>query len=193
MNIDRQTVFNDLISRLMDPASNATDYAKNMLKLDQSAIPTLINDRMNHGYPFFNSFNPFMFNAAQTEKNERDFARMIQERYTLPVDFPDLWVAFVNGIRIIMQEQIEIVQQRKRKTEIEPVLGPVNPMPPGISLDEAIIHENAIKDLKKAIKKNEAPSSMSIPRPKGGKKSRSKKRGRKSVHRRNKSAHNKRR
>lgn len=218
MDIDRHTVFKDLIRLLMDPASNATYYAKITLKLDQSAIPTLINERMNQFlYPFFNSFNSFSFNAVQTEQNERDFAINIQKKYTnLPVDFPDLWVEFVNGIRIIMQEQIGIVQQRKRqieieqqkrKIEIEPVLGPVKRMPPGISKTEALPYAAEMEKLKKNMYTDTVPSSMSIPRPmpmqskqskqskqpKGGKKSRSKKRGRESVHRRNKSTHNKRR
>lgn len=196
--------FNELIEELTID-SETSRHAMQLLNIaDLQKLIQLIELRRSYKPAFFNSMGSF---AATFEPNERAFAATIQG-----LD-PELWVNFVNECRSVVRQQQQQPQQPQRqqqqqlqqpqrqqqqrqqqqqpqqpqpqqqqpqrRMETEPVLGVVPPMPPGISLHDAIMHKNAIIAQK---------AKMDKARPKGGKKSRSKKRGRKSVHRRKKSS-----
>ena len=193
-------VFDQLIGQLMNPASAETQYAMRILNTtNPNDIPTVITMRMNREPPFFDSMGLF----ANFQVTERAFAE------TIPRLDPNLWVNFVTQVRTFvrdtkpkqqqqyakqqmqqqqqeqqqqyMQQQQQYAQQQMQRQqpqqpgyEAEPVLGPVPPMPPGINRATAAIIE---QDINRQL---------------GGKKSRSKQRGRKSIHRRKKSMHKKR-
>jgi hypothetical protein len=194
--------FNELIEELTID-SETSRHAMQLLNIDDlQKLIELIELRRIYKPAFFNSMGSF---AATFEPNERAFAATIQG-----LD-PELWVNFVKECRSVVrqqqqqqqpqqpqpqrqqqqrqqpqqpqqpqpQPQQQQQQQQQQRMETEPVLGLVPPMPPGISWDDAIMHQKAIIAQK---------AEMDKARPKGGKKSRSKKRGRKSVHRRKKSS-----
>ena len=166
-------VFDQLIGQLRNPASAETQNAMRMLNTpNPNDIPSLVNMRMNYQPPFFDSMGLF----ANFQETERAFAA------TVPGLDPNLWVNFVTQVRTFVQQpqqpqqmQPQQMQPQHRQFEAEPVLGPVPPMPRGISRAAARIHQYSIYD----------QAGL------GGKKSRlrSKKRSRRSIHRRKKSMH----
>jgi hypothetical protein len=162
-----QPAFEQLIRQLMNPASAETQNAMRMLNTNNpNDIPTVITMRMNREPLFFNSM---LYDNFQV--NERAFAAA-----NVPGMNTDLWVNFVTQVRTFVRQQQQPQQQQQymQQREAEPVLGPVPPMPPGINRATA------------------ARIEQDINRQLGGKKSRSKQRGRKSIHRRKKSMHKKR-
>ena len=104
--------FNELIANLNDPRSSDTEYAMRMLNIHPNDIPTLIGLRMQyHQYPFFNSVNRFMFNQAESEKNEIEFAA------TVPSLDPNVWVAFVTKTREAVQNAQQQEQQQQEQEQ----------------------------------------------------------------------------
>ena len=90
--------FNNLITQLRNPASAETMNAMQMLNTrNPNDISTLIELRMQYQPPFFNSVNQFMFNQANSERDERAFAA------TVPGLDQNLWVNFVTAIRAFVQ------------------------------------------------------------------------------------------
>ena len=205
-----QQAFDNLITQLQNPQSAETQNAMRMLNTpNQTDIPALISLRMNYQQPFFNSMG--LFANATFQDTERAFAATV-----LGLN-PELWVNFVTAVRAFvqqpqqMQPQMQQPQQHQNRHNIfsnrqqqpqqpqqpqqqrpdaEPVLGPVPAMPAGINSGRAARMEQSIYD---GLYNMPDGVSESIGR-NGGKKSRlrSKKRGRKSVHRRKKSSHKKR-
>lgn len=190
-----QTIFDHLIAQLINPASAETQNAARMLHTpNPNDIPTLIAVRMNYQPPFIGSMA--LFNR-DFQTIERTFAGTITGLN------PDLWVEFVTAIRAFvqnpqqqqpqqpqmqqpqMQQQQQQMQQRQMQQsddeddeddEFEPLLGHVPRLPfsEPISMQAAMSYESAI-----ARQVNDM----------GGKRTRSKKRGRKSSRRRRKSIH----
>ena len=175
-----QQAFANLIAQFQNPNSAETQHAMRTLNTpNPNDIVTLINMRMQQQPPFFNSMG--LFATATFEATERAFAA------TVPGLNPELWVNFVTQIRAFVQQpqqqqpqpqqqyqqqmqqqpqqqqQMQQQQQQQKQHEAEPVLGHVAPMPPGITVSDAMRLKQEIKNM--ANKR-------------GGKRSRSNKRGR---------------
>ena len=193
-----QTVFAHLITHLITPSSQITISSANLLGIDPSRLSKIIKDRIHMGpQELYN--NIMNIHERYVNDIESNFA----QANLVPVH---LWINFFNQVKVFLVEQEQMLQQQQMQQqqqqyaqqqmqrqqpqqpyEAEPVLGTVHPMPQDISDFYAY-------DIERRIKKGllKMPPSLSIPRPEGGKKSRSKKRGRKSIHRRKKSMHKKR-
>ena len=187
-----QTVFAHLITHLITPSSQITISSANLLGIDPSRLSEIIKDRIHMGpQELYN--NIMNIHERYVNDIESNFA----QANWVPVH---LWINFFNQVKVFLVEQQQMLQQQQMQQqqqqyaqqqmqrqqpqqpryEAEPVLGPVPPMPPGISRATAAI-------IQKEIAVETGPRL-------GGKRSRlrSKKRGRKSVHRRKKSMHKKR-
>lgn len=161
-----QQLFEQFIRQLVNPASDETKHAMRMLNTDNPHdIPTIIIKRITREPLFFHSM---LYDNFQ--ETERVFAKQ-----NVPEMNAESWVKFVTQVRDIVRPQ-----PQRQRDEANPVLGRVHPIPSGINLATAAIIEQEIVD--------EAGPRL------GGKKSRlrSKKRGRKFIHRRKKSMHKKR-